>query len=63
MAKDPEFRTLCDDHEACANALHYWAKSKETEAEARIVEYHNLIQDLEDEIGEALESCKSLRLK
>jgi hypothetical protein len=58
MEKDSEFRAICEDYEACVKALQFWTKSKDTEAEARIVEYHNLIQDLEDEISEVLRSVK-----
>ena len=63
LKKDPEFLALCEDYEACVKALQYWVKSKEAEAEARIIEYHDLIQDLQEEISEALKSLKSPQLK
>ena len=50
MAKNPEFLSLCEDYDVCANALHYWSKSTEPEAEIRIHEYRNLIRELEEEI-------------
>ncbi len=36
MAEDPEFLTLCEDYDACINALRYWSKSKAPEAETRV---------------------------
>jgi hypothetical protein len=62
MAKDPEFLTLCEDHDACVDALRYWANSKEPEAETRVNEYRDLIQELEKEVTEALETMKPRRL-
>ena len=29
IAEDPEFLTLCEDHDACVDALQYWVKSKD----------------------------------
>ena len=60
VTKDPEFLALCEDYEACVNALQYWSESNEPEAEARVDEYHNLILELEDEIGGVLRSLKPL---
>ena len=54
MAEDSEFRDLCEDYDACVDALRYWTKSKAPEAETRVTEYHGLIQELEDEINQAL---------
>jgi len=50
MASDPEFLNICEDYEACAEALSYWARSKEPEAAARINEYNALVGELEEEI-------------
>ena len=50
MAEDPDFLSLCEDHDTCVNALQYWAKSKVPEAEIRVNEYRNLIQELEEEM-------------
>jgi hypothetical protein len=54
MAEDPEFLALCQDYDICVDALRYWAKSKEPEAKTRVHEYRALIQELEDEINQAL---------
>ena len=54
MAKDPGFLALCDDYDVCANALLYWSKSGEPEAEIRVNEYHTIAQELEEEVVEAL---------
>lgn len=54
IEKDDEFLALCEDYDACVNALRYWASSKEPEAENRVNEYHNLVRELEEEISQAL---------
>jgi hypothetical protein len=54
MAKDLEFLTLCEDYDACVDALRYWAKSKQPEAETRVNEYHILVRELQEEITQAL---------
>jgi len=54
VAKDPEFLDLCEDHDACVDALRYWAKSKEPEAETRVNEYRALVRELQEEITQAL---------
>mgnify|MGYP001812918369 FL=1 len=54
MAKDPEFFDLCQDHDACVDALRYWAKSEEPEAETRVDEYRTLVRELRQEINQAL---------
>ena len=62
MAEDPEFPDLCEDYDACVNALRYWAKSKEPEANTRVDEYHTLVRELEKEITQALEALEPGRL-
>jgi hypothetical protein len=54
MAEDPEFLSLCEDYDACANALRYWTQSKEPEAKTRVNEYRALVRELEEEIAQAL---------
>jgi uncharacterized protein YdcH (DUF465 family) len=54
MAEDPEFLSLCEDHDDCVNVIHYWVNSKEPEAEARVREYRALVRDLEEEIIQVL---------
>ena len=62
MAEDPEFHTLCEDFDACVNAFRYWADSKEPEAEVRVHEYRTLIEELEEEITQALVEVQLDRL-
>jgi hypothetical protein len=54
VAQDPEFLAMCEDHDACVNALQYWAKSKAPEAKTRVNEYRTLVRELQEEIAEAL---------
>ena len=61
-AEDPEFLTLCEDHDACVKALRYWAKSKEPEAETRVDEYRALVRELQEEIVQALIAVEPGRL-
>jgi hypothetical protein len=61
MAEDPEFLDLCDDHDACVDALRYWAKSEEPEAKTRVNEYRILVRDLQEEIAQALETLEQSR--
>jgi len=62
MDKDPEFLDLCEDHDACVDALRYWAKSKQPEAETRVNEYHILVRELQEEITQALLAMEPRRL-
>jgi len=62
VAEDPEFRAICEDYDDCVHACRYWAQSKEPEAEIRVNEYRTLIQELENEIVEALVAVNSRRL-
>lgn len=50
LAEDPEFLDLCEDYEACVNALRYWSDSCAPEAETRVDEYSTLVRELEEEI-------------
>jgi hypothetical protein len=45
---DPSFRSVCDDYEEAAAALHRWAGTKSEGAET--VDYRRLCADLEAEI-------------
>ena len=61
-AEDPEFLSLCEDYEACVNALRYWARSEKPEADTRVQEYHTLIRELQEEITQALAALEPRRL-
>jgi hypothetical protein len=54
MAENSEFLTLCEDYDACVNALQYWTKSKAPEAKTRVNEYQNLVRELQEEITQVL---------
>ena len=54
MAEDSEFLTMCEDYDICVNALQYWTKSVEPEAEIRVNEYRTLVKELEEEITQVL---------
>lgn len=62
MAEDPEFLALCEDYDICINALQYWSKSTEPEAENRVNEYRTLAQELEEDVVEALMALKPQQL-
>ena len=51
-AGNPEFLALCEDYDACINALRYWEKSEEPEAKSRVDEYRTLAQVIEELIKE-----------
>lgn len=56
MAEDSEFQVLSEDYDICVNALRHWAGSDAPEAEDRVIEYHTLIMELEEEISQCLNS-------
>ena len=61
IANDPEFLDLCEDHDACVDALRYWAKSEKPEAETRVDEYRALVRELREEIAQALKALEPRR--
>ena len=62
MAEDPEFLALCEDYDACVDALRYWAKSEAPEVETRVNEYRALVRDLEEEVTQFLAALEPRRL-
>ena len=60
-AQNSEFLAMCEDHDACVNALQYWARSKEPEAETRVNEYRTLVRELQEEITQALAKLEPQR--
>ena len=60
-AQNSEFLAMCEDHDACVNALQYWASSKEPEAETRLNEYRTLVRELQEEIIQALAALEPQR--
>jgi len=63
MAQDSEFLALSEDYDTCVNALRYWAQSNASESENRVIEYHTLIKELEEEISQFLAVPKPRRLE
>ncbi len=61
IAKDPEFLDLCEDYDACVDALRYWARSEKPEADTRVKEYHTLVRELQEEIAQALAALEPRR--
>jgi hypothetical protein len=41
------FKTLCEDYRRCAEALQHWKQSLDEDAPARVLEYENLLRELE----------------
>ena len=62
MAEDPEFLALCEDYDACVNALRYWAQSQAPEAKTRVNEYCALVRELQEEITQILAALEPQRL-
>ena len=62
LAKDPEFVSLFEDYNDCVYALRHWGQSKAPEAQTRVHEYNSLVQELEEEIHQALEAFSSRQL-
>ena len=54
IAEDSEFRDLCKDHDACADALRFWIESSAPESETRVDEYRTLIRELQEEIAQII---------
>jgi len=61
MAEDPEFVALCEDYDACTDALRYWTQSKAPQAETRVDEYRTLVRELQEEIVQAMVTLKPRR--
>ena len=59
MMQDPDFCAICEDHDACVNALNYWIDSDAPEADLRVGEYRTLIKDLEKEAAQAIGALKN----
>jgi len=53
--QDSEFLALCDDFDACVDALQYWTDSEEPGANSKVDEYRELIGALYKEITQILE--------
>jgi len=58
VLRDSGFRTICEDYGKCVEAMEYFDHSQDPRAKARADEYRTLIQDLEEEISQALVALK-----
>jgi len=56
--KSETFKTLCEDHQKCSEAICYWEQKEGNDAIQRRQEYETLIRDLEEEISECLKDCR-----
>jgi hypothetical protein len=46
---DPEFESILKDYDDCVSALSRWSASDDLKAEARVREYKELCEELENE--------------
>ena len=56
--EDETFQAICEDYHECTQALRYWRQSASGEAPARIEEYRDLMENLEEEIAFYLKKVK-----
>jgi hypothetical protein len=54
-ARDPDFRSICDDHEDARRALKRWQTAGQAAPE-RVAEYGEILKDLEEEALAILEA-------
>jgi hypothetical protein len=55
QARDPDFRSICDDYEDAWRALKHWKAAGET-APGRVAEYRQILAELEAEALTILEA-------
>lgn len=48
------FLSLCEDYETCVSAFNYWGNLKVPDALTKAREYHDIMEELEKEICQAL---------
>ncbi len=52
------FQTLCDDYQKCIEAMKYWTQSDYVQALERCNEYQDMMNGLENEIKERINTIK-----
>jgi hypothetical protein len=57
--QSPSFQSLCEDYRDCLAAWHYWRQAASEEALALCQSYAELLQELEEEVGQYLEEKPS----
>jgi len=55
--KSETFKTLCEDHRKCCEAIRFWERKEGDVAPQRLQEYGALIRDLEEEIQAFMKDC------
>jgi hypothetical protein len=55
QARDPDFRSICDDYDDAQRALKYWEGAAQV-APGRVAEYREILAELEAEALEILEA-------
>jgi uncharacterized protein YdcH (DUF465 family) len=58
-ARDPDFRSICDDYGEAQRALKYWEAAAQAAPPGRVEEYREMVQELEDEALAALKASES----
>ena len=60
--ENSSFQSLCDDYRDCLKALRHWEQSSSKEAPALAQSYAELLEELEQEIGQFLEDAQAFRV-
>jgi hypothetical protein len=58
QARDPDFRSICDDYGAAQRALEHWEAACQAAPE-RAAEFRQILEELEGEILAILEALKT----
>jgi uncharacterized protein YdcH (DUF465 family) len=54
-ARDPDFRSICDDYDLAQHALKHWEAAGQAAPE-RVIEYREILKELEEEALAILEA-------
>jgi hypothetical protein len=57
QARDPDFRSICDDYDDAQRALKHWEAAGQAAPE-RVAEYRQILAELEAEALAILEACE-----
>ena len=56
-ARDPDFRSICDDYDDARRALKHWEAAGQAAPE-RVAEYREILKELEEEVLAILKSVQ-----
>lgn len=56
-ARDPDFRSICDDYDDARRALKHWEAAGQAAPE-RVAEYRESLKELEEEVLAILKACE-----